>query len=218
MIGMSDTDVDVFLVKPRLKLLDAFEIFRILFRAAGIEMGYSDKGNYTRECIDRFGSLNALARELLEETRRRLFDKFKDNETPNKEGVFDQGVLIKDRRYLDLAAIRKVIFVPEVAVTKGSLNAEIDLLCIADGMVVLGEAKVADKLDSTANKERKEAGKHRRLAESIRADRFVYATLADSWRAATIDIVREEFAGSRVQLEFMSKHDLLTEGPRTSPP
>lgn len=103
-------DIDTTVVRPKLRILEPFEVFKEIFKEAGYHLDYSDKGNYEKESIAKFGSLKALAETLKKTEFQLLFDKFVD-ESANKEGVYDEGVLLSTdkRRYLDFSAILKII-------------------------------------------------------------------------------------------------------------
>jgi hypothetical protein len=313
-------DIDRVLVKPKLRLLDPFEIYRVIFEEAGYRIAYSDKGNFTRESISKFGSLEEIAKAFLNENHRSLLDKFIDK-TPNKSGVYDKGVFLKqyDRRCLDFKSIKKIIgseqevkdliegfiekkvfyrgfifkcercrntdwypidevtntfkckrcgfeqiyksshlevqrererfepkwfyhldevfyqgykhdmivpilafyklqksvkesflFIPEIEVEKNGFGkSEIDICCISDGSIILGECKKPDRLEKTAQEEEKSIKRYKRLAEDIGTDKIVFATLSDSWREETKNKINQVLKDSRIGKELLTKSDLL---------
>ena len=79
---------------------------------------------------------------------------------------------------------------------------ELDICCIADGVLTIGEAKKADRLAPEAKDEREAAAKYHDVARELGARRVVFATLAPKWRDSTKALIEKEFAGSRAELVF----------------
>jgi hypothetical protein len=103
-------DVDTLLVKPKVSLPNALDIFQCVAAPAGYRCAPSQKGVFTQETTRKFGGLSALAEFLRNARRRALLDKFLDTKRP-AEGEHDEGVLLASdrRRYLDFASIQKVV-------------------------------------------------------------------------------------------------------------
>lgn len=99
--------VESMLVRPRMKLPADWQVFETLGRQAGLTLTVSDKGQFEREWIRMVGGLETLGRQLRHDKIVRTLLRFID-ESPNKKGVFDEGVVIEKRRYLDLRALRKL--------------------------------------------------------------------------------------------------------------
>jgi len=99
--------VEAKVVRPRLRLPTDREVFDALGKEAGLALSLSDKGHYEREFIRIVGGLDAVGRQLRHGPVVRTLWRFIDK-APNKKGVFDEGVLIGDRRYLDLRAMEKL--------------------------------------------------------------------------------------------------------------
>lgn len=71
---------------------------------------------------------------------------------------------------------------PEALVrAPGSDDMEVDLWAIADGQIIIGEAKKNDRLESTAARERARCTALRALAQAMTADKFVMATSSPQW-------------------------------------
>jgi hypothetical protein len=87
---------------------------------------------------------------------------------------------------------------------------EVDLWAILNGEIVLGEAKIADELDSSTRARRKKSARLRRVADALTADRFVLATARPAWTPSTVDVMAEAFAGSRCRLEWLVDVDPLS--------
>jgi len=87
---------------------------------------------------------------------------------------------------------------------------EVDICCIVDGEVVVGECKKGDKLEAMAAKEKAKLARHRHIIDNIGVSSVAFATLNDDWRQATKNRIHEALADTRVFVNLMSKGDLLT--------
>jgi hypothetical protein len=100
--------VDEVLVRPSLNLLDATQIFQQLCREALIKSVPSDKGFYSNDLLSKFGNLEQAAAFFRNEGFKGVFDKYLDDSSP-LQGVFDEGVYVQGRRYLDFSSVLKII-------------------------------------------------------------------------------------------------------------
>jgi hypothetical protein len=83
---------------------------------------------------------------------------------------------------------RSFLYMNEVVVrAPGRNDLEVDLWAIADGQILIGEAKKSDKLVKTAKDERARCNALRALATAITADQFVMATSSGQWSQRTRD-------------------------------
>jgi hypothetical protein len=81
---------------------------------------------------------------------------------------------------------RSLLHMPEVVVKRpGSDDLEVDIWAIIDGRIVIGEAKVGDKLENTRAKEAGRADRLGALLRDLGADEFVMATEKDQWHSRT---------------------------------
>jgi hypothetical protein len=87
---------------------------------------------------------------------------------------------------------------------------ECDLSCIVDGVITIGEAKTADRLDATRKKERQIIQDYRQLASLIGARRLVFGTRSDRWDPTTVQIIEATLANDPVDLLFLSKNQLFS--------
>lgn len=98
----------------------------------------------------------------------------------------------------------KFLYLPDQTVFRGGeVLCEVDIWAIADGRIILGEAKATDHLETTAAKERASARRFADVAAGITADEVVYVSTKE-WRDATQKCVRDAFAGSDVDVRFVS--------------
>jgi hypothetical protein len=99
---------------------------------------------------------------------------------------------------------RSFIFAPEMEVFDDSaLLAEIDILCLVEGTIVIGEAKTVDQLGRSEAEERASLRKLLKVAEAISAHELVMATTQNSWSDRTTRILQEA-TKSRVRLRLVS--------------
>ena len=102
-------DIDTVLVRPKMRIPDAIEIFEYLAQQAQLTCKVSDKGFFAQDTIRKFGDLEKLGIFLRDEPKRTLLDKFLGASKPGP-GVDDEGVFLNDnRRYLNFACITKIL-------------------------------------------------------------------------------------------------------------
>jgi hypothetical protein len=75
-IGYFGGDIDVVLVKPKIRLPDELTMLGAYFGSAGITISYSDKGNYVHDTIRRFGGLDEAGTFIKAATTRSILDNF----------------------------------------------------------------------------------------------------------------------------------------------
>lgn len=88
----------------------------------------------------------------------------------------------------------------EVVTPNGKI--EVDLLIIADGKIIIGEAKVGDRLGKSAAEEKKLLRRMKAVAEAITADQVVLAS-STSFREATKSQVASFFADAPFSVEIV---------------
>jgi hypothetical protein len=86
---------------------------------------------------------------------------------------------------------------------------ELDICCIPDGELTIGEAKRSNRLGKTAREEREEINKYFDLAQKIGASRVVFATYDEQWRDQTVRMIMERFSDSLIKVTLWAKDDLL---------
>jgi hypothetical protein len=105
------------------------------------------------------------------------------------------------------------LYTPDLELTKRDEQAaamELDILCIRDGLLTLGEAKKENQLGKTRRQEIKEIEKYKGLAEAIGAEALVFATFADSWSDSTLRNIRNAVP-SQIAVTLLTGPELLTE-------
>lgn len=106
-IGYFGGDIDVNTVRPELHLLNHEELFSEYFTYSGFSMGVSDKGSYLNDTIDRFGSLEVVAKFFREARNREMLGQFLFTKT---ESDGDDEVVFLDterRSYLSFKAFSR---------------------------------------------------------------------------------------------------------------
>lgn len=86
--------------------------------------------------------------------------------------------------YLKGKAEESFLYTPDMELAKrGAAGAvmELDILCIRDGVMSIGEAKKEDRLGSSKREEIETVQRYNGLAEQIGAEALVFATFADTW-------------------------------------
>jgi hypothetical protein len=98
-----------------------------------------------------------------------------------------------DVALLTLLALQKqsrgsFLYSPELSIQpddefKG--NMEIDICCILDGKIIIGEAKSTDSLASNKQNAQQVVNRYRILAEKMRASALMFSTTEEAWETST---------------------------------
>lgn len=84
---------------------------------------------------------------------------------------------------------------PEAVVRRdGYPDLEVDLWAIIDGRIVIGEAKISDRLEPTKHAEVRRCAALKGLIDDLSADEFVMATAGPVWDRRTETLVNEKIA------------------------
>ncbi len=86
---------------------------------------------------------------------------------------------------------------------------ELDICCIADGKLTIGEAKTANSLGKSPKEERVSVAKYYQLAEKIGASQVVFATASEQWREETEKLIAERFSNSLTKVVLWNKRNLF---------
>src|SRR5262249_45306698 len=86
---------------------------------------------------------------------------------------------------------------------------EIDICCVADGLLTIGEAKITDRIEGGGAKEKRSLEKYKDAALKLNARRFVYATSKD-WSAQTHTNVSAAFQGTSIETLPLTAKELQT--------
>lgn len=101
-------DINNLKIKPYLSILKPYETFKEIFLQARKHIKYSDKGFYEDEFITKIGSLDSVEKTLTDENYKLLLDKYIDT-SKNEADVYNNGVYLNKRRYLDFNSINSLI-------------------------------------------------------------------------------------------------------------
>jgi hypothetical protein len=116
--------------------------------------------------------------------------------------------------YLKRKAKESFLYTPDMELTKhGATDVimELDILCIPDGVMSIGEAKKEDRLGSSKREEIETVQRYNRLAEQIGAESLVFATFADSWSDRTQAYIADNVIERDVIL--LTRSELVDEDP-----
>jgi len=90
--------------------------------------------------------------------------------------------------------------------------AEIDILAICDGRIVIGEAKSVDALEGTAGEENQTLAKLGAVAEALSAHKVVFAS-STRWQPATRQRIEQFFQGRSLGFELLEDLQILPSEP-----
>lgn len=89
-------------------------------------------------------------------------------------------------------------------------DAEVDLFCVSDGVLMIGEAKKEGRLGDSTSEENAEIAKYKRIAAGLSARKLVLATFSDDWSANTRQRATAGFQDMPyVAVEFLARAQLF---------
>ncbi|HKM48819.1 MAG TPA: hypothetical protein VJX69_14600 [Terriglobales bacterium] len=88
---------------------------------------------------------------------------------------------------------------------------EVDLNCIADGVLTIGEAKKDDRLGKNDKEDAEAISKQLELARRLCAQRIVFATGSEEWHPSTRERILKAFGDQRFDLVFLARKQLYGE-------
>jgi len=86
---------------------------------------------------------------------------------------------------------------------------EIDLCCICEGVLTIGEAKTTERIDGGGKRERRSLTKYCEAAALLGARRFLLAT-SKVWSPETLANARVAFAGTNVDVIHLDREQILS--------
>lgn len=86
---------------------------------------------------------------------------------------------------------------------------EIDICCIQDGKLTIGEAKITNCLATSKREENKEITKYFELSQNIGASQVVFATTSADWQEKTKERIMNQFASSSTKVIFLTNQELF---------
>jgi len=87
---------------------------------------------------------------------------------------------------------------------------EIDINCVIDGDLTIGEAKSEDNLGRSAKEEIELIGKYEELARRLCARRIVFATTQEKWRDGTLKRIYDAIDSDRFRVTVMTRSELYS--------
>jgi len=112
--------------------------------------------------------------------------------------------------HLRRKAEESFLYTTDIELTKyGAANAtvELDILCVRDGVMMIGEAKKEDRLGKGKRQEIETIEGYDRVADQIGADALVFATFAEKWSEHTEKYIRNNV--SNRELILLTRTELL---------
>jgi hypothetical protein len=88
---------------------------------------------------------------------------------------------------------------------------EVDLNCIADGVLTIGEAKKDDRLGKNDKEDSEAISKQLELAKRLCAQQIVFATESEEWHPSTRDRIFKAFEDQRFELVLLTRRHLYHE-------
>jgi hypothetical protein len=89
-------------------------------------------------------------------------------------------------------------------------DAEVDLFCVTDGVLTIGEAKKDSRLGKSVSEENAEITKYKQISKGLSARQLVLATSSDAWSANTTERVNSAFGDTPyVSLHFLARSELF---------
>ena len=94
--GLPGTLGELPLARPKIRVPDGLEIFQSILESKSLSAEVSDKGRYTRACLELWGGLTALVADLADKSVLALLNGFKST-SPSE---IEPGCFCNRRRYL----------------------------------------------------------------------------------------------------------------------
>jgi hypothetical protein len=88
---------------------------------------------------------------------------------------------------------------------------EVDLNCIPDGVLTIGEAKKDDRLGKSDKEESEAISKQLELAKRLCAQQIVFATASEKWHSSTLDRILKAFGDQRFNVILLTRKQLYGE-------
>jgi hypothetical protein len=90
---------------------------------------------------------------------------------------------------------------------------EVDLNCVADGLLTIGEAKKDDRLGKNDKDESEAISKYLDLAKRLAAHQIVFATASEQWHPSTIERIKKAFQDQRFHPILLTRKNLYGDEP-----
>lgn len=101
------TDLDVALARPKLMIMNPHTVLGLLANGAGYDIEVSEKGSYQDGTVRKLGGIDEFVQEFYS-ARWKVLSKYLDP-SANQAGIYNQGMKIRERRYLDATSIAKLL-------------------------------------------------------------------------------------------------------------
>jgi hypothetical protein len=91
----------------------------------------------------------------------------------------------------------------------GEEKQELDVLCIQDGNIFLGEAKIENRLGKNGASEVTEIRKYYNLVRKIGARGVIFATFSDAWAPQTLANIENTVTDKSIEVILLNREELL---------
>ena len=91
---------------------------------------------------------------------------------------------------------RSFIYIPEIEISYNNdvkSKKELDICCLCDGKIILGECKINNRIDDTEKKEKERLEFLRNLFLKLRANKILFSTYSNNWRDKTLELIGSFF-------------------------
>lgn len=118
--------------------------------------------------------------------------------------------------HLRMRSENSFLFTSDLELIKSGTNSteerkELDILCIQDGVLTLGEAKKENRLGNNANSEVNEIRKYFSLAQEIGAKALVFATFSEAWAPETLNNIKRIVTDNSINIITLTQQELLSD-------
>jgi hypothetical protein len=90
---------------------------------------------------------------------------------------------------------------------------EVDLNCVTDGLLTIGEAKKDNRLGKNDKEESETISKYLDLAKRLAAHQVVFATASEQWHPTTAERIKSAFKSERFHLILFCRNHLYGDQP-----
>ena len=125
----------------------------------------------------------------------------------------DMHVTVLTLNKLKNTCERSFIYIPEIELFHKEIQKEeknrkeIDICCLCDGKIILGECKKNSRLENTEKKEKDILKSLADIFLKLKADRCVFSTYSENWRDKTVKLIDNIFQEYKL---IFNANDLLT--------
>jgi len=201
------------------RLLDRLSLLRILYRGLILQCEYCRRADWfgLSELSDAFTCRRCHKRQIFTKRHWRypeqpqLYYQLDELMYQALENEAIVPVLTLDR--LERISAESFLYVSELSYTEADADkplCEIDVNCVLDGVLTIGEAKKGDRLGKNDKEENALLSHYVSLAQRLGARQIVFATLANQWHDNTLEKIKKAVQPDSLRLRILCAADLLS--------